>query len=213
MRRLASHHFARSDIERDIAIERIQDKRPDTLIFTEHTPVYTVGSRIGADKHLHLDPLQLAGQGIELHHTNRGGDITYHGPGQVVGYPIISLAWRKDLAAYLRDLEQVLINTLGCLGLAASRRPGKTGIWLQNRKIAAIGIAVKQWVTYHGFALNVNLDLTPFSNITPCGIDAKEGTVTSMASELGYDLDLEEVKKVLAIEFWRIFPLSRLLNS
>ena len=131
--------------------------------------------------------------------TNRGGDA-YHGPGQVVGYPIVSLAHRPDLHAYLRFLEEVLINSLGCLGLAAGRRPGQTGIWLGSRKIAAIGVAVRRWVTYHGFALNVNPDLGHFAGIVPCGIPAKDGTVTSIQAELGRAPEAAEVKNILAAE-------------
>jgi lipoyl(octanoyl) transferase len=138
--------------------------------------------------------------------TNRGGDITYHGPGQIVGYPILSLATRKDLHAYLRFLEQVLINSIGAMGLAAARREGKTGIWLGQRKIAAIGVAVRRWVTYHGFALNVNANLSHFGGIVPCGITATEGTVTSMHAELGRPVDEAEVKTLLADEFQSLLP-------
>ena len=138
--------------------------------------------------------------------TTRGGDITYHGPGQIVGYPIVSLAPRKDLHAYLRFLEQVLINSVGALGLAAARRPGLTGIWLGPRKVAAIGVAVKRWVAYHGFALNVNANLAHFGGIVPCGISATEGTVTSLQAELGRPLDLAEVKTVIAREFAALWP-------
>jgi lipoyl(octanoyl) transferase len=175
----------------------------DTLVFTEHDPVYTLGVRKGAEQHLVWDADELQRRQITVEQTNRGGDITYHGPGQIVGYPIVNLATHKDLHAYLRLLEQVLINTVGTFGLAAGRRAGKTGIWLGARKIAAIGVAVKKWTTYHGFALNVNADLTPFGGIIPCGIT--DGTVTSMKIELGHDLDLAEVKHVLASEFWRLF--------
>lgn len=176
----------------------------DTLVFTEHDPVYTLGVRRGAGRNMIWDAAELARRGIEVVQTNRGGDITYHGPGQIVGYPIIGLAPRKDLHAYLRFVEQVLINTVGTFGLAADRRAGMTGIWLGPRKIAAIGVAVKKWTTYHGFALNVNADLAPFSGIVPCGIT--DGTVTSMQLELGHGLDLAEVKRVLAGEFWRLLP-------
>jgi lipoyl(octanoyl) transferase len=140
--------------------------------------------------------------------SNRGGDITYHGPGQIVGYPIVSLATRRDLHAYLRFLEQVLIDALGSLGLAVTRREGMTGIWLGQRKIAAIGVAVRRWVAYHGFALNVAPDLAHFGGIVPCGIDSNDGTVTSMRAELGRVVDLAEVKTVLAREFrdqWTAF--------
>lgn len=181
---------------------RIAGEAGDTLIFTEHDPVFTVGLRSGSDQHLLWDSAQLAREGVAVAKTNRGGDITYHGPGQIVGYPIVSLAPRKDLHAYLRFLEQVLINSVGSLGLAAARRPGKTGIWLGQRKIAAIGVAVKRWVAYHGFALNVNANLAHFSGIVPCGISPTDGVVTSMQAELKRELDLAEVKRVLAHEFW-----------
>jgi lipoyl(octanoyl) transferase len=164
--------------------------------------VFTVGLRRGAEANLVWDPRQLHQAGVDLVKTNRGGDITYHGPGQVVGYPIVSLVPRPDLHAYLRLLEQVMINALGSLGLAASRRTGKTGIWLGRRKIAAIGVAVRRWVAYHGFALNVDPDLAHFGGIIPCGIGATDGSVTSMRAELGRVVDPAEVRQVLAVEFW-----------
>ena len=183
-----------------LVARRLAGEVGDTLVFTEHEPVYTLGVRPGAIGHLVWNPAELARRGIELVETNRGGDITYHGPGQIVGYPIVDLKLRQDLHAYLRFLEQVLIHSLGSLGLAATRRPGKTGIWLGSRKIAAIGVAVKRWVTFHGFALNVNNDLGPFAGIVPCGIT--DGTVTSLQQELGRAFDPAEVKQVLAAEFW-----------
>lgn len=176
----------------------------DTLVFTEHDPVYTLGVRKGAEQHIIWDEAELAKRGIAVFKSNRGGDITYHGPGQIVGYPILNLTARKDLHAYLRLLEQVLINTVGTFGLAAARRDGKTGIWLGPRKIAAIGVAVKKWTTYHGFALNVDADLAPFSGIVPCGIT--DGTVTSMAAELGQAPSSDEVKHILAAEFQQLLP-------
>lgn len=178
----------------------------DALIFTEHEPVFTLGLRGGAENHLVWNAEQLSREGVEVARTNRGGDITYHGPGQIVGYPIVSLTARRDLHAYLRFLEQVLINSVGALGLAAARRPGLTGIWLGQRKVAAIGVAVKRWVTYHGFALNVNANLAHFQGIVPCGISATDGSVTSLQAELGRALDLAEVKAVLAREFWTLWP-------
>jgi lipoyl(octanoyl) transferase len=185
---------------------RIAGEIGDTLVFTEHDPVFTIGMRGGAEAHLVWSSDRLAREGVEVEKTNRGGDITYHGPGQIVGYPIVSLAPRKDLHAYLRFLEQVLINSVGALGLAASRREGKTGIWLGQRKIAAIGVAVRRWVTYHGFALNVNVELAHFGGIVPCGIAATDGTVTSLAAELGRRCDEAEVKQVLAREFSALLP-------
>jgi lipoyl(octanoyl) transferase len=185
----------------ELVAKRIAGEIGDTLVFTEHEPVFTIGLRGGAQNNLVWNDAELAREGVQVVKTNRGGDITYHGPGQIVGYPIINLTPRKDLHAYLRFLEQVMINGLGSLGLAASRREGKTGIWLGKRKIAAIGVAVRRWVAYHGFALNVNANLAHFSGIVPCGISASDGVVTSMQAELGRDVDLEEVKRVLATEF------------
>jgi len=189
-----------------LVAQHIDGEIGDTLVFTEHDPVFTMGVRRGAEANLIWDEAELKRRGIAVATTNRGGDITYHGPGQIVGYPIISLAPRKDLHAYLRFLEQVIINTVGTFGLAADRNPGKTGIWLGPRKIAAIGVGVKRWITFHGFALNVNTDLAPFAGIVPCGIAATDGSVTSMHLELGHPLDVAEVKRVLAAEFWRLLP-------
>lgn len=188
----------------ELVNRRIAGEINDTLVFTEHEPVFTMGLRAGTERHLVWDSARLAAAGIEVVKTNRGGDITYHGPGQLVGYPILSLDAQRDLHAYLRFLEQVLINSLGVLGLAAARREGKTGIWLGPRKIAAIGVAVKRWVTYHGFALNVNPNLAHFQGIIPCGIGAADGTVTSLAAELGKTVELEEVKAIVAREFWAL---------
>ncbi len=188
--------------------DRIQGGITDTLVFTEHDPVYTVGLRHGADAHLLWDAPHLAREGISVAKTNRGGDITYHGPGQIVGYPIVDLSAVKDLHAYLRFLEEVMIRAVGALGLAATRREGLTGIWVGTRKIAAIGVAVRRWVAYHGFALNVAPDLHHFAGIVPCGIASAEGTVTSLAAELPRPPTSAEVRDVLAKEFtllWQDF--------
>jgi len=190
----------------ELVARRIAGEIGDTLVFTEHEPVYTVGLRSGADQNLVWDPAHLAREGIEVVKTNRGGDITYHGPGQIVGYPIIDLSPHKDLHEYLRLLEQVMINTVGSLGLVATRREGKTGIWVGTRKVAAIGVAVRRWVAYHGFALNVNANLSHFQGIVPCGISATEGTVTSLQAELGRELDMADVKNRLAMEFHQLLP-------
>ena len=187
--------------QRNLVTQRIAGEIGDTLIFTEHDSVFTVGLRRGADAHLLWNAAALARAGIVVEKTNRGGDITYHGPGQIVGYPILSLEARKDLHAYLRLLEQVIIGALEHCGLQAGRREGKTGIWIERRKIAALGVAVRRWVTYHGFALNVDPDLSHFGGIIPCGISAEEGTVTSMRAELGGAVSSAEVKRVLAMEF------------
>lgn len=183
---------------------RRADQCPDALILTEHSPVYTMGLRKGADQHLVWSAQDCARRGIAVIQSNRGGDITYHGPGQIVGYPILSLRHRRDLHVYLRDLEEMVIRTLAAYGLPGARREGKTGIWLDNsRKIAAIGVAVRSWVSYHGFALNVCPNMRHFNGIVPCGIT--DGTVTSLANELDKAVDIEEVKLRLAVEFKHIF--------
>ena len=184
---------------------RIDGTVGDELIFTEHDPVYTIGLRAGAAAHLLWDFAKLEAQGITVAETNRGGDITYHGPGQVVGYPIVDLSPRRDLHAYLRFLEEVMIRALGAFGLAAARREGLTGIWLADRKVAAIGVAVRRWVAYHGFALNVDPDLTHFDGIVPCGIASSDGTVTSLAAELSSSPSMAEVQSVLAHEFQNLW--------
>lgn len=196
----------------DVALERQlelvkarqQGEIGDTLVFVEHPPVYTIGRRIGANQHLLWDENRLREEGIQLFETTRGGDITYHAPGQLVGYPIVDLTAYKDLHGWLRFLEEVLMRTIWTFGLVAGRREGKTGIWLEDRKIAAMGVAVKQWVTYHGFALNVNVDLSGFNGIVPCGIT--DGSVTSLQKELGIEIPLSDVKSVFTVEFWKLFP-------
>ena len=180
---------------------------PDTLVFTEHHPVFTLGARPGAEKNVLWDAAALKKHGLEVIATNRGGDVTYHGPGQIVGYPIVSLEPRRDLHAYLRALEQTIINTLGNLGLATARQAGQTGVWVGPRKIAAIGVAARSWISWHGFALNVDGDLAPFAGIIPCGLDPKLNKVTSLARELG-EKNLpakDEIKRILADEFWKSY--------
>ena len=176
---------------------------PDTLVLTEHEPVYTIGARLGAESNLVWPEDILREKGIEVVKTNRGGDITYHGPGQIVGYPILNLRQERDLHVYLRNLEEVLIRTVAHFGLSAQRREGKTGIWIEDRKIAAIGVALKSWITYHGFALNVDPDLNHFSGIIPCGIT--DGSVTSLERECSPVPLPGQVKSRLILEFWKLF--------
>jgi len=192
-------------LERQKALvdRRRRDEAPDTLVFTEHAPVYTTGLRKGAAGNLVWDRATLAGRGIDFVPANRGGDITYHGPGQIVGYPVISLQHRRDLHAYLRGLEDTVIRTLAAFDLPSGRREGKTGIWIEDRKLCAIGVAVRTWVTYHGFALNVAPDLGHFEGIVPCGIT--DGSVSSMQRELGRAVDMNAVKDRLAVEFRSVF--------
>jgi lipoyl(octanoyl) transferase len=196
-------------IARQLALvdQRLSGSLPqDILVFTEHDPVYTVGHRAGSAKNLLWDPAHLAAQGITVANTNRGGDITYHGPGQIVGYPIVDLSPVKDLHAYLRFLEEVMIRAADTFGLVATRREGLTGIWVGTRKIAAIGVAVRRWIAYHGFALNVAPNLDHFAGIVPCGIASADGTVTSLAAELPTAPSMVEVRAVLAGVFTELWP-------
>jgi lipoyl(octanoyl) transferase len=167
------------------------------LVFCEHPHVYTLG-KSGSLGNLLLTEAQLAEKGIDFYKINRGGDITYHGPGQIVGYPIFDLEqFRPDIHEYLRKMEESCIQTLLEYGIESGRIEGLTGVWLDvdgpnPRKIMAIGVRCSRWITMHGFAFNVNTDLSLFDNIIPCGIDDKG--VTSIAKELGYSVDIEEVK-------------------
>ncbi len=179
------------------------------LLFCEHPHVYTLG-KSGHIENLLVNDARLKELGVSFFKTNRGGDITYHGPGQVVGYPILDLEYfGTDLGKYMRHLEEVIINMLAQYGITGGRLPGSTGVWLdadikgRARKICAMGVRCSRWVTMHGLALNVNTDLTYFDHIVPCGITDK--TVTSMQRELGREVDVEEVKDILWHEFGKVF--------
>jgi lipoate-protein ligase B len=177
---------------------------PDTLLLLEHPHVITLGSDAHAE-HVLADDAERRLLGIELFEVGRGGDVTYHGPGQLVGYPILDLKPdRKDLHRYLRDLEAVLIDALTAFGVAAQRREGLTGVWTRGGKIAAIGVRVSSgWITSHGFALNVGTDLRYFDAIVPCGIPGE--SVTSLARELGRPVPMEDVQAAVADAFARVF--------
>ncbi|HUX84173.1 MAG TPA: lipoyl(octanoyl) transferase LipB [Chitinophagaceae bacterium] len=179
------------------------------LIFCEHTPVYTLG-KSGKAEHLLATPVQLRDRGIEFVETNRGGDITYHGPGQIVGYPILDLErFRPDIGYYLRSLEETIIRAIAPYGITGDRSSGETGVWLdpqdkaKARKICAMGVRCSRWITMHGFALNVNTDLSYFSGIIPCGISDKQ--VTSMEKELGRPVLLQEVRGRIRKAFGEVF--------
>jgi lipoyl(octanoyl) transferase len=170
-------------LQRELAKARIAgDLEEDVLLLVEHEPVITLG-RSSKSGHLLAAPEYLAQRGVELFEVERGGDVTFHGPGQLVGYPIVDLKrHRRDLHWYLRQVEQFLIDALATYGLAAGRNPPYTGVWLENRKIASIGVHARDWVTWHGFALNVTTDLRYFDLIIPCGIQAVQ--MTSLDREL-----------------------------
>jgi lipoyl(octanoyl) transferase len=172
------------ELQRDLCRRRVSGQMDhDALVLVEHEPVITLGRGLRPSS-LPIAPAVLERRGVEVVEVERGGDVTYHGPGQLVGYPIVDLrSHREDLHWYLRQLEATLIEALDRLGIAAERRQGLTGVWTSGRKIASIGIHVKQWVTFHGFALNVSTDLRGFDLIVPCGIHGV--TMTSVAAELG----------------------------
>ena len=179
------------------------------LLMVEHNPVFTLG-KSGKREHVLVSEEQLKNLGIEFFHINRGGDVTYHGLQQIVGYPILDLdKFKTDLGWYLRSLEQVIIDVIAEYGLKGERSSGETGVWIEPedpfkaRKICAMGIKCSRWITMHGFALNVNTDLSHFEFIVPCGIQGK--TVTSLEKELGYKVNYEEVKEKIKKHFQLVF--------
>lgn len=191
--------------------ENTQEPTPNYLVFCEHPHVYTLG-KSGHPENLLLDDKGLKEKDATYYKINRGGDITYHGPGQIVGYPILDLDnFFTDIHLYLRTLEEAIILTLADYGIAAGRYEGYTGVWLdadneKARKICAMGVRCSRWVTMHGFAFNVNTDLDYFKNIVPCGIDDKD--VTSMQRELGRALDMDEVKEKLKNHIAKLFGMQ-----
>ena len=182
------------------------------LLLVEHPPVYTLG-KSGHVENILISEADMQAQGIDYFKINRGGDITFHGPQQLVGYPIIDLEkFYTDIGRYLRSLEEVIIRTLAHFGIEGGRSPGETGVWIdpevkgRERKICAMGVRTSRWVTMHGWALNVNTDLRYFDNIIPCGIRDKQ--VTSIERETGSAVDFNLVKKILAREFEEVFQVE-----
>ncbi|HWX25031.1 MAG TPA: lipoyl(octanoyl) transferase LipB [Vicinamibacteria bacterium] len=196
--------YARAlEIQDTLVAQRQAASIPDTLLLLEHEPVFTLGRNACRD-HLLLSAEALAARGFEVFECGRGGDVTYHGPGQAVGYPILDLAPdRRDVHRYVRDLEQVLILTCADYGLRAERIPGLTGCWVGEEKVAAIGVRISRWVTSHGFALNVCNDLAPFGLAIPCGIWDKG--VTSLERLLGQSVPLSDAMARLETHFARVF--------
>lgn len=191
-------------------------KPPHHLLFVEHSPVYTLG-KSGKEENILITPEEMAARGIEYFHINRGGDITFHGPQQIVGYPIMDLEqFTTDLGWYLRSLEEVIIRTMADYGLQGERSKGETGVWLdpdspgKERKICAMGIKCSRWITMHGFAFNVNTDLSYFDHIVPCGIAGKQ--VTSLQKELGREVDFSAVKERLKKHFETVFDVELMIG-
>jgi lipoyl(octanoyl) transferase len=185
-------------LQQELVAERKAGHASDTLLLLEHPHVITLGRSAQRENILTMPP------GVELQETNRGGDVTYHGPGQLVGYPIFDLhGLRKDIAWYMRTLEGCLIQALASFGITAERLPGLTGVWVGQDKIAAMGVHLSRWVTCHGFALNVNTDLSYFKAIVPCGI--RDHGVTSMEKLLGHPVKMNEVKQAVIRSFQKGF--------
>ena len=188
--------------QKELVDQRRFEAVPDTLILVEHDPVYTFGKNSNED---HL--LQSRDKHVPVYQIERGGDVTFHGPGQLVGYPILDLHHhRLSVSWYMRTLEEILIQTLGQFGIESQRREGLTGVWVREEKIAALGVRLSRWISMHGFALNVNTDLKFFDGIIPCGIF--EYDVTSMSQILGEEVSLVEVEETLITVFRLLFSFQ-----
>jgi lipoyl(octanoyl) transferase len=194
------------DLQQVIHSKRVVGEIEDTFFLLEHPNTYTLGKTAQKENLIGTEDYLKQNQ-ISVYDIDRGGDITYHGPGQIVGYPIIDLNnWYKDTHKYLRALEEVIIKTCGEFGLSSERNPKHTGVWIGDRKIAAIGIKVSRWVTMHGFAFNINTDLDLFTGIIPCGIQDK--AVTSLKRELNREVSIQEVKEKLLKNFTELFEYN-----
>ncbi len=193
-------------------VEQLQNgAAQDSLLFLEHPHVVTLGRNATGDA-LVADRSFIEARGVELADTNRGGDVTYHGPGQLIGYPLLQLENdRHDIRRYVGDLEDVLIRTLADFSITGRRHPEHRGVWVDGRKIASLGIRISRWVTSHGFALNVNTDLSYFSLIQPCGIAGCE--MTSMASLTGGDVDMDAVIECLIVHFGEVFERNMIVDT
>ena len=198
-------YVAALELQRRLVEERQAQRIPDQLLLLQHPPVITLGVKVRDDRaHVLVGPDELARQGVELHETGRGGDVTFHGPGQLVGYPILDLnPDRRDVHRYVRDLEEVLIAVAASFGIVASRQPGLTGAWVGDEKLSAIGVRIARWVTSHGFALNVSADLRYFDLIVPCGLTDKG--LTSLERQLGRAVPMDEVETATIAAFEAVF--------
>ena len=184
------------ELQKELQLQRIENKIDDTLLLVEHEPVYTFGKNTD-ENHL----LQNYPENVKLFHIERGGDITFHGPGQIVGYPIMDLHnYKMSISWYMRALEEVIIRSLDKFGISADRKDGLTGVWVEDEKIAALGVRISRWVTMHGFALNVNTDLTYYDSIIPCGIF--DYGITSMENIFGEKQNMSKIKSILSAVFF-----------
>jgi len=194
-------------LQRSLLTARRSGLIDNVLLLLEHPPTYTIGRRMKAKEHLLFGEEILEDRGIQVYETDRGGDITYHGPGQLVGYTIFDIgAWYQDVFRFLRNLEVVIIRLLGDFDVEAYTEQGITGVWVSNRKVAALGIKVSWWVSMHGFSVNVNPDLSMYDGIVPCGISDRK--VTSLEEILGGPVLIEEVEKNLIRHLGDVFEMS-----
>jgi lipoyl(octanoyl) transferase len=206
VRRLGLVPYAEGlQLQKALVEERKAGRIPDQLLLLEHPPVITLGVKTRSDRsHIVASPETLENEGVEVFETGRGGDVTYHGPGQLVGYPIIDLKPdRCDVHQYVRDIEEVMIRAAARFGVTAGRLPGLTGAWVGNEKLAAIGVRIARWITSHGFAFNVNTSLAHFDLIVPCGITDKG--VTSLQRLLGRPVSMDEVDEAIVAAFSAVF--------
>ena len=198
------------DLQKETLQKVISVEQPDTFFLLEHPNTYTLGKGAN-EKNLVADESFLESNGIQVIKIDRGGDITYHGPGQLVGYPIINLnGVNKNSRRYIWSIEETIIHACKHYGVDAGRNPDHTGVWIENRKICAIGIKLTRWVTSHGFAFNVNTDMKIFDGIIPCGISDKE--VTSLEKEAGRKFDMDEMKEIVKKYFVEIFEYNEVIN-
>jgi lipoyl(octanoyl) transferase len=210
VRRLGLISYAEGlEIQKALVEQRKAGQIPDQLLLLEHPPVITLGVKTRNNRsNIVAEPATLEAEGVEVFETGRGGDVTYHGPGQLVGYPIIDLKPdRCDVHAYVRDIEEVMIRAAAAFGVQARRLPGLTGAWVGNEKLAAIGVRIAKWVTSHGFAFNVNTSLAHFDFIVPCGISDKG--VTSLERLLGRPIPMAEVESAIERAFRDVFEPVR----
>jgi lipoyl(octanoyl) transferase len=193
-------------LQKELQKKVIEERTESYLILTQHPPVITLG-KTGSHNNLLLSAKELEKRNIQFFEVDRGGDITYHGPGQLIGYPILNLEhFKKDIHWYLRQLEQTIIETLETYALQPKRIKNLTGVWIDKKKICAIGIKTTRWVTMHGFALNIDIDLNAFQTIIPCGIQNKG--ITSLSEQLGNNITIDEVITIFLQKFSKIFGVT-----